>query len=203
MFSPSIMYHISHLLSYIKISRAFHHIHILRPPSFLYDIHLKCPLTTWSRYLTNQLFIRFHKSYFLLSCSVYVFVFVFILFLLHRFRRHHICSNALSNESNERSTHCCVHSRRWVPTPPQRHGNPPATPPVLHVLGVTVAPYIKNGMRREKGSALICYKQVLQRVNDSTRSIYRINWCTSTQRNCVPRQRWVPTPLQRHDNLFL
>ncbi len=76
----------------------------------------------------------------LLPTFLFCLCFCFSFVLFYSGPEDIISAQRSSKESNERSTHCCVHPERWVPTPPQRHGNPPATPPVLPILGVTVAP---------------------------------------------------------------
>ena len=64
-----------------------------------------------------------------------------------------------------------------MPTPPQRHGNPPATPPVLPILGVTVAPM----QPRFDADETTKQKHIEYHGASSTARevFYRINWWSS------------------------
>ncbi len=111
-------------------------------------------------------------SYFLI---LFMFLF-FFLFVLQRSRIHH-SSSKIVQEIKRKKTHCCVHSVRWVPTPPQCHGNPPATPPVLPILGVTVAPM----QPRFDADETTKQKHIEYHGASSTARevFYRINWWSS------------------------
>ena len=118
----------------------------------------------------------------LFSCNISFYFLIlfmclfFFRFVLQRSRIHHSCSKIVQ-EIKRKKTHCCVHSVRWVPTPPQRPGNPPATPPVLSILGVTVAPM----QPRFDADETTKQKHIEYHGASSTARevFYRINWWSS------------------------